>query len=236
MKDLNYLVYLLEGVAAVSALFYYKKKPADKSAGFFAYFLLATYIVETIAWIPTIIYRWEELHFLRDGFWYQNFWIHNPFLIITFLVYGYYFNTQLINNKAKQIVKFTLIIYFLACLINLLFSGVFLESFSVLSYVGGSLMLLAIIFYYYLEILQSHKILNLQKELGFYISGVAFIYYLSCTPLFIYFQYFNNLSPGFVELNTWILISMNIFMYTSYSFVFLRLAKKSSHNKLKNAL
>lgn len=237
MQDFRYLAYLLEGVAAVSGLYYYKKNGADNAAGFFAYFLLVTFLVETIGWIPAIIYRWENLHFLKDGFWYRNYWLHNPFLIITFLVYGYYLKTQLINKKAKQFVIMALMIYFLICSTNLLFSGVFFESFSAVSYVSGSLMLLAIIFYYYLEILQSQKILNFQKDPGFYISVVAFIYYLSCTPLFIYSKYFNTLSPGFIELNTWVIVGMNIFMYSSYSLVFFLLAKteKSSPNKLKNA-
>lgn len=238
MQDLRYLAYLLEAVAAVSGLYYYRKNIADKAAGFFAYFLLLTFLIETIGWIPTIIFRWEDLHFLKDSFWYRNYWLHNPFLIFTFLVYGYYLKTQLIKQKAKQIVKMALMSYFIICSVYLIFSGVFFESFSAVSYVGGSLMLLAIIFYYYLEILQSQKIFYFQKDPGFYISVVAFIYYLSCTPVFIYSKYYNILSPGFIKLNTWVIVGMNIFMYGSYSIAFLLLAnkKKSSPNNFKNAI
>lgn len=238
MQELRYLVFLLEGLAAVSALYYYKKKPANKSAGFFAYFLLTVYFVETIAWIPTVIYRWENLHFLKNSFWYQNYWIHNPFLIISFLAYGYYFKIQLLNFKARKFINIGLIVYLLGCSTNLVLSKVYLKSFSVLSYVAGSLMLLGIIFYYYLEILQSQKILIIKKELGFYISVVSFIYYLSCTPIFIYYKYFNSLSPGFVELSTWVLVSMNIFMYSTYTFAFVWLANKTkpSTKNLKNGI
>lgn len=238
MHEFRYFAYLLEAVAAVAGLYYYRKNPGDKAVGFFAYFLLVTYLVETIGWIPTIIYRWEELHFLKNSFWYKNYWLHNPFLVLTFLVYGYYFKSQLIGKKAHQVVKVALIIYLVINIIFLIFSGTFLESFSVMSYFLGSLLILAIVSYYYLEILQSDKILLIKKEIGFYISFIAIIFYLTCTPIFIYSKYYTYTSPAFVELSTWVLVSMNIFMYSSYSFAFLKLAnkKKIYPKNLKNAL
>lgn len=238
MHEFRYLVYLLEGMAAVSGLYYFQKKPTDKAVGFFAYFLLATYLVETIGWIPTIIYRWEELHFLKDSFLYKNFWLHNPYLITTFVLYILYFKWNLSNKKISMLINKFLILFVIICIANLIFSDVFFQSQSVVTYLLGSFLLLKVILYYYYEILLSSKILNIKREISFFISFVALIYFLCTTPIMIYFKYFTDKSPEFVELSTWVLVGMNIFMYSAYSISFLWLAnkKETSPKNLKNAV
>lgn len=238
MHEFRYLVYLLEGVAAVSGLYYYKKKPNDRAVGFFAYFLLITYLVETIGWIPTIIYRWEKLHFLMDSFLYKNFWLHNLFLITTFVTYILYFKWNILNEAIQKLINRGLILYVIICVVNLIFTDVFFKSNSIVTYIGGSLFLLAVIFYYYFEILLSSKILNIKREISFYISFPALLYFLCTIPIIIYYKYFTNKSPGFVELSTWVLVGINIFMYSAYSIAFLWLANKreTSFKNLKNAV
>ena len=237
MQILIFLVILLEGFAAVSGLYYYKKKPTEKAVGFFAYFLLLTYFIEIIGTIPTIIYWYEALHYLKGTFWYQNFWLHNLYLIISFVVYILYFTWNISNNKTRKFIDKALLLYVIICIANLIFSDVFLQSNSVVTYLLGSFFLLGVIFYYYFEILLSSKILNIKKEISFYISFASLLYFLTTTPIFIYFKYFNDKSPEFVELSSFIMIVMNIFMYGSYSVAFLSLAnkKKPTSKNLKNA-
>ena len=237
MQDLRFLAFLLEGVAAISGLYYYQKNPADKAVGFFSYFLLFTFFVETIGWFPAIIYWNEFLHFLKDSFWYSNFWLFNPYLIISFVVYILYFKWQISNNETRKFIDKALFLYVVICIANLIFSDVFLQSNSVVTYLLGSLFLLGIIFYYYFEILLSSKILNIKREISFYISFSALLYFLTTTPIFIYFKYFNDKSPEFVELSSLVMIAMNIFMYGSYSIAFLWLSnkRKPTAKNLKNA-
>ncbi len=226
MQDFRYLVYLLEAVAAVTGLYYYQKNPADKAVGFFSFFLLATYIVETIGLIPTIIYRWEELHFLKSSFWYRNHWLFNPYVLVSFLVYIYYFSKNLENRKARKWIKKILILYTVICLLNLFLTDVFLNTVSVVTYGLGSFFLITVVFYYYYEILVSSKILNIKREISFYISIPALLFFLTTTPIFIYSKYFTNQSPEFVKLSSLVMIIMNVFMYGVYSFAFLWLANK----------
>ncbi|SFN59534.1 hypothetical protein SAMN05660413_01785, partial [Salegentibacter flavus] len=112
------------------------------------------------------------------------------------------------------------------------------KSHSVVTYLTGTFLLLGVIFYYYFEILLSSKILFIKREISFYISFITLIYFLTTTPIFIYYKYFTTKSPEFVELSSIVLIAMNIFMYSFYSIVFLRLAnkKKIYPKNLKNAL
>ena len=237
MQDLRFLVILLEGLAAICGLYYYKKNPTIKTVGFFSGFLLFTYFVESIGMIPAMIYWNESLHFLKDSFWYSNFWLFNPYLIINFVVYILYFKWNISSKKTRKFIDKALLLYVIVCITNLIFSDVFFQNNSVVTYLSGSLFLLGVIFYYYFEILLSDKILNIKNEISFYISFISLLYFLTTTPIFIYFKYFTTKSPEFVELSSWVLIGMNIFMYSSYSIAFLWLAnkRKPTSKNIKNA-
>ncbi|HKL36868.1 MAG TPA: hypothetical protein VJ899_11310 [Salegentibacter sp.] len=237
MHDIRFLVLLLEGFAAISGLYYYQKKPTDKAVGFFSYFLLLTFFVESIGLFPAAIYWNEELHHLKETFLYTNYWLYNPYLIISFVVYILYFTWNISNKKIRQIIHSGLIFYTIICIGNLIFSDVFFQSNSVVTYLLGSFFLLGVIFYYYYEILLSSKILNIKREISFYISFPALLFFLTTTPIFIYYKYFTSKSPEFVELSSMVLITMNIFMYGAYSIAFLSLAnkRKPTFKNIKNA-
>ncbi|PKD16667.1 hypothetical protein APR41_07620 [Salegentibacter salinarum] len=237
MQDFRFLVFLLEGIAAICGLYFYQKNPADKAVGFFSYFLLLTFFVESIGLFPAAIYWNEELHFLKQTFLYRTYWLYNPYLIISFVVYILFFKWNISNNKTTQLIDKALLLYVIICIANLIFSDVFFKSNSVVTYLLGSFFLLGVIFYYYFEILLSPKILNIKREISFYISFAALLYFLTTSPIFIYFEYFNDKSPEFVEFSSLIMIAMNIFMYSSYSIAFLWLAnkKKPTSKNLKNA-
>ncbi|SHF87819.1 hypothetical protein SAMN05444483_10372 [Salegentibacter echinorum] len=233
MQHLTFLVILLEGFAAISGLYYYSKKPTDKAVGFFSYFLLLTYFVEALAAIPKIIYWNESLHFLKNTFLYNNFWIYNPYLIISFLVYILYFTWNISNKKIKNIIHISLILYVITCILNLIFSDVFFESHSIVTYITGSFLLVVVIFYYYLEILLSSKILSIKREISFYISFMALLFFLTSTPILIYYKYFTFQSPEFIKLSKSVLVGLSLLMYSFYSIAFLYLAnKKKSTSKI----
>ncbi|MDT0651868.1 hypothetical protein [Autumnicola edwardsiae] len=237
MENSIFLVILLEGFAAISGLYYYQKKPTDKAVGFFAYFLLFTFFVETIGLIPAIIYYNEPLHFLKNTFWYQNYWLYNPYLIISFTVYILFFKRNISNRKVDEFINKGLGLYIIICIANLIFSDVFLKSNSAVTYILGSFLLVGVIFCYYFEILLSPKILNIKREISFFISFPALLYFLCTTPIMIFYKYFTTQSPEFVELTNIIMIGMNIFMYSSYSIAFLWLAnkRKTSPKNIENA-
>ncbi len=234
MQNLGFLVLILEGVAAVSGLYYYKKKPTDKAVGFFSYFLLLTFFLEALALTPTIIYWNEPLHFLKKTFLYGNFWLYNPYIIISFVVYILFFKWNIYNKKLRSIINVGLILYVVICIVNLIFSDVFFQSHATVTIIMGSFFLTGVIFYYYFEILLSPKILNIKKEISFYISFPALLHFLTTTPIFIYFKYYTLKSPEFVELSSSVIIGLNIFMYSAYSFAFLWLANKKKSSPKHN--
>lgn len=238
MLELRFLVYLLEGVAAVCCFYYLGKNSGDRAIRILAYFLLLTYLVESLGDIPGIIYRYENLYFLKETFLANNFWLYNPYLIINFLVLIHYFKMQFHNKKLIKVINVSMILYLITCILNLIFSDDFFTTNSPFTFVLGSLFLLIVIFVYYFEVLMSSRLLNITKEISFYISIGAVIFYLCTTPIVIYFNYFNSLSSAFGKLSSIILVTTNIFMYGTFSIAFLLLANKktSSHKNPKNAL
>ena len=168
---------------------------------------------------------------------YSNFWLYNPYLVISFVVYILYFKWNISNNKTRKFIDKALLLYVIICIINLIFSDVFLQSNSVVTYLLGSFFLLGVIFYYYFEILLSSKILNIKREISFYISFAALLFFLTSTPILIYYKYYTTQSPEFITLSKSVLIGLNIFMYSSYSIAFLSLAnnRKPTSKNIKNA-
>ena len=237
MQNLGFLVILLEGFAAISGLYYFQKKPTDKAVGFFSYFLLLTFFVEVLALIPTIIYWNESLHFLKDTFLYNNFWLYNPYLIVSFIVYILYIKWNISNIKIRQLIDKALFSYGVICIFNLIFSDVFFKSYSLVTNILGNLLLVGVIFYYYFEILLSSKILNIKREISFYISFPALLFFLTTTPILIYYKYYTTQSPEFIKLSRSVLIGLSIFMYSAYSIAFLSLAnkRKPTSKNIKNA-
>lgn len=234
MQDLRFLVFLLEGTAAIAGLYYYKKHPDNKAAGMFAYFLLLTYLVEAIGLIPAAIYYNECLHYLKETFLYQNYWLYNPYLIVSFVVYLTFFRKHIGNKSLSKILKKVVITYAIASVLVLIFTDVYLLTTSTFTYLVGSILLLGFIFYYYFEMLLSNRILKIKRDISFFISIGAVVYFLATTPIFIYFAYFTEKSPEFVQLSSTVMIVMNIFMYTTYTLGFLLLAnKKKEKEKVK---
>lgn len=235
MQDLRFLVLLLEGVAAVAGLYYYKNNPDNKPAGMFAYFLLLTYLVEALGMFPAMIYWNESLHFLKDGFFYRNYWLYNPYLIISFIIYLSFFRKNILNKRIRKVLKIIIITYSIASILVLLFTDVILKTTSTFTYVLGSVLLLGFIFYYYFEVLLSNRILKIKRDISFYISIGAVVHFLTTTPIFIYFAYFTEKSPEFVKLSSAVMIAMNVFMYSTYTLGFLLLAKKKENYSLKKS-
>lgn len=228
MEELRFLVYLLEGVAAISG-FYYLRTAIDRPTRYFVYFLLITFFVETIGLFPAIIYYNEELHFLKETFLAQNYWLYNPFLIISCLVYINYFKWNTNNIVRIKILNIFSIFYLISAGINLLFSNVFFVSFSSYSSIVGTILILISIGFYFYELLLSDKILSIKRNIAFYISVGALVFYLVSTPFFIYFKYFDfAISPEFVKLHSHIFMSANIFMYSCFTIGFLICSQKKN--------
>ena len=231
---LLYLANLLEGFSFVAGIYYLRKYPNDLSNKLFTSFLLFTYAVEIIGLIPALIYHHQSLHHLKETMWYSNFWLFNPYLIVSFAFYCYYFSRSLKSIILKRIINYSLIFYVISSALILIFSGILFDSYSYYTlFLGLFLLFLSISFYYY-ELLQDDKILDIKKSVKFYVSISFLLFNLISLPLWIYFKYFSNtISPEFVKLYQTIFYISNVLLYGTYIFAFVYCAKEKSNPNLR---
>src|SRR5690606_29583804 len=101
-----------------------------------------------------------------------------------------------------------------------IFSDTFFNYFSSVGMALGAILLIISILLFYIEILQSNKILNLKYYLPFYFSIGSGIFYLCMTPLFLFFKFNNLQNEFFMEIYTQLLFYGNLFLYSLYTISF----------------
>ncbi len=221
---------IVELIAAIAGLIFIKKYRVDKITRYFVYFLWLTVFVEVVfGWLPACIHYFESFSFFRGTFLEKsNYPIYNIFHIVSFAFYIFYFRSNIRNGKIIIYFNYLLILYFIASILNLLFTDVFYLRISSFNYIVGSILIFLSTIFYFFEIFKSDKILTFHKSIVSYVSIGALIFHLSITPIFIYGSYYSNSKdPEFVQIYRIILTAANIFMYTCYTIGFIVCSKKN---------
>lgn len=210
------LVYLIEFLAFIASLYYYRRDKG-KNSFFLTCFLGLTIVFELLGAYTVFIETYDSLTNLKGTVWENNYWLYNIQLIISALFYTTYFKWQLTSKVMVKILNVLLLLFLLGSVSYLLFSEIYFVSFSPFTLIVGTLMILASISMYYLELLQSDLILNVTRSLPFYVSIGALIFHLCTPPLFLYGIYFSeSINPEFVSTYKLIIFGSNFIMYTIY--------------------
>ena len=91
---------------------------------------------------------------------------YNVFQLVSFTLYLSIFKDAIKNLQFKKIISFFIVAYYVAFFINILISN-FKEIYFSFSYVFGALFIITSIIMFYSEILNSDKIININKMLIF---------------------------------------------------------------------
>jgi hypothetical protein len=219
------IAHLLELSAFIAALFYYRKNKS-KPTFYLMLFLGFTVCVEILGWY-TILMDSGYLSFLKNSVFQKNYWLFNIYGIISYLFYINYFKWHLTSRDSVRILNFSSLLLIVASLAEIAFSNDFFNIFLPIFRLLGTFLVLLSISLYYLELLRSEQILQVQKSLPFYVSVGALIFHLCTTPLFIYSSYFSNsIDPGFVRLYTLVIFGTNYLFYSIYIAGFLICSRK----------
>lgn len=209
------LIFFFEFLAALTGIIYYAKY-RDNFSRYFVFFLCFVFVVELIGHY-TSLYKYNYLCFLEATVFRQNHWLYNPYLILNFVFYIYFFKYHIKSIKIQKLIKYTLVFYFLTTWGYLIFSDSFFEGISAYTFILGSFILLLVVFYYFYEVLQDDDILNFNRSLPFYVATGALVFHLCVCPLFIFSRYFKEIeNPQFVKIYIITLTIANIFMYTCF--------------------
>lgn len=229
-----FLLNFLEFLAFIMGLFYYRKNKS-KPTYYFVLFLGITIFSEIIRWYVVLIDN-GLLFFLKGTVFESNYWLGNIYAILSYLFYINYFKWFLISKRFITILNISSILFFIWSLLEIFFSGDFFVGFMPVTNIIGTLFVFLGIAFYYLELLKSDRILQMNKSLPFYVSVGALIFHLCTTPLFLYSSYYSNsIDPGFVILYRQVIFGTNYLLYSIYIAGFLIcLRKKNPYFLRKN--
>jgi hypothetical protein len=218
----------LQLMAALAGTYFYIKVNSTKSTRNLVLFLWLVVIIEVLGLYTTIGYysKYRYLSFIEHSFLVSNYWLYNPFIILSFVFYTWYFREHISDKRWRQVLKYLILIYTFLSTLNLIFSDVFLNGYSHFSTIAGTLLLILSITIFYFELLKSDVLLNLKHFLPLYISVGTLIFYLCITPVDIFSRYFKLGNYFFVYFRLNIYFYMNIFLYSTYILGFIICSRK----------
>lgn len=217
----------VELLAAISGTYYLRKTPALKSSKLLVLFLWLVVFVELIGAYPVIAYFTEYRYLPVKGTFFEgNYWLYNPFIILSFTFYIYYFRSYVKNKLWRNTLNYLIYGYVVFSIINLIASDIYLNGYSKFSTIVGSLLVFLSIVVFYFEILKSDVLLNLQRFLPLYISVGILVFNFCITPIDIFSEYFESENTFYVSLKTNIYLFANIFLYSTYIVGFIICSRK----------
>jgi hypothetical protein len=217
----NYLLvtHSIELISAVIGLIYLKKF-IGTAVIYFIYFLCFIIISEYITTYTLYIENNGFFSFLKGTIIEKNTWWSTLYWKIgAILFYSFYFRRVLKTNTYVLILKYATYVFLVFSIIFIAFNwqDFFIKPFPIINVLGAVIIFLCATLYF-LEVLQSERILTFYKSINFYISATILIWWLIITPLVFYDIYFSTDDWDFVFLKWQIYLFANIFMYLTFTF------------------
>lgn len=206
-------------MAALTGVFLYKKYNKTKVT-YFIWFLVYLTICDFIGVYKNYVDDGQFLSFLKGTVFATNHWWYTSFWSLgAILFFSFYYSKILKTKPFKDIVKYGgyAFLIFSVFYIALNWADFFHKFFPIISILGAIIVFLCSVFYF-IEVLQSDKILTFYKSINFYISFAIFIWWLIITPLVFYDLYHTSGDWNFIFLKWQIYLFANIFMYSTFTF------------------
>ncbi|TNJ46511.1 hypothetical protein KFZ70_13850 [Tamlana fucoidanivorans] len=218
LEHYNAIYSILEGLSAITALICYKKYRLT-TARYFIWFLVYLTICD---------YANNYVHHIQNGFFsflqgtklVRNYWWTTIYWKVgAILFFAFYYYMILQKKRFKQILKYAGCIFLGFSVIYIIWhwEAFFKQFFPIISVLGAVIIFLCTMFYF-IEVLQSDKILTFYKSLNFYISAAIFIWWLIITPLVFYDIYNAHFDWNFIFLKWEIYLFANLCMYLTFTF------------------
>jgi len=217
----NYVLitHSVETIAALTGVLLFRiyKNTAVK---YFIWFLVYLTICDFIGGYKNFVHGYGFLNFLQETVFETNhWWFTLSWKVGAILFFSFYYTKILNTNQFKNIVKISgyIFLFFSVFYIAINWNEFFYRSFPIISIIGALMVFLCSVFYF-IEVLQSDKILTFYRSLDFYISFAIFIWWLIITPLVFYDLYHSSGDWNFIFLKWQIYLFANIFMYAAFTF------------------
>lgn len=208
---------LFEIIAAITGLLLLKKYKKTVAKYFIFYLVYVVFFViigRYSYWV-----RKGPLEFLQGTLLEANYWWFTIcWSIISTLFFSWYYLKILKNDKSKIVLKFSTIVFFIVSVTSVLLTlpDFFKGNINTIE-ILGAFIILECVFFYFMEVLQSDKILKFYKSLTFYISCAILLLKLIQTPLIFFQPYFRTADMDYVNLRNLINVLVISFMYITYT-------------------
>ncbi|GGX13326.1 hypothetical protein GCM10007384_13640 [Aquimarina muelleri] len=169
--------------AIIGSIYFYKYKKT-----FLKYFLI-------ILWYIAI----NDLlgFFLRNNDYPVSI-LYNIYYLVVFNYLMFLFKNYITNMNHKKMILTFMFVYTISFFINGIFGNYLIQDSKTPYIIGASFLVISIIFYY-MDILNSEKVLHVKKNLLFWISTGVLIYYCGNIPYKIVKNYAGDLRDIHIE-------------------------------------
>ncbi|WP_034045028.1 hypothetical protein [Wocania ichthyoenteri] len=218
LNNYGIITHSVEAMAAITGVFLFKLYK-NTEVKYFIYFLVYLTICDFFGQYKNYVDN-GFLNFLKKTIFATNHWWSTSYWKVgAILFFVFYYSKILKTVQFKNIIKISGYAFFFFSVIYIALNwGKFFNTFfPIISILGAIIIFLCSVFYF-IEVLQSDKILTFYKSINFYISFAIFIWWLIITPLVFYDIYHSNDDWNFIFLKWQIYLFANIFMYSTFTF------------------
>ncbi|MCT8340858.1 hypothetical protein MG296_12395 [Flavobacteriaceae bacterium TK19130] len=181
----QYVVLAFEGIAALTAILFYKNYKHT--------------VLKYLPWLLTYVIL-NELFGRQVYEWFgNNIVLYNVYNIIYYLYFYFVFWNVSRRSDFRNWIVASIAVYCTASFINPFISD-FRTQTQLLAYILGACILIFCIILYYIELLSSSKILNIKRELLFWISVGLLLFYVGYIPIKLTRHYFTSSVDLYVTL------------------------------------
>ncbi len=153
-----------------------------------------------------------------------NLALYNVYYLFHFSFFLYVFMRMVDNRAFKRNIAVSIGIFILVFFMDVLITDVYTKSF-MWTYLAGSLFLVYSIILYYIDVLQSPKVLVVKNDLLFWISVGLFLFYIGYIPIKILKTWFFS-QTVFFDMLFIIHYSLIVVMYLCFLIGFLWMKRK----------
>ncbi|MDP4150191.1 MAG: hypothetical protein Q8927_19425 [Bacteroidota bacterium] len=204
---LPYFTAIIIAISFLASLVAWSKPRAEPYLRSFTIFLFLTLAVESMG-----------LFFIMEN--KTNTILYNIFSVIEFSFYFYVLHEIIHHKNAKKLIGQVMWIYIVLVILNNLFIQK-ITSFPSITYSIGCLLVISFCIYYFLELFQLSRAVNLIRQPAFWVCSGLLFFYACSFPIFGLLNFLKNMPRATAQNFLIIIAFLNIFLYSSFTIAFL---------------
>lgn len=205
IEEFKTAITFLQVMTAIIGTFYYYKYN-NSSLKYFLILLWYTVFNDYFA----VLY----LRYVDDS---SNVVLYNVYQIIRFCITFLIYRMAIESRRSKEIITAFILLYLSSVVVNSCYE-IFLQDYFVITFIIGAIFIVISISLYFSEILNSNKIIYINKLLLFWISVALLVYFVPSIPFYVVRKYYINSPtiPYIYFLNYFLVFVINLIFIAGF--------------------